>query len=106
MSDKLPADRIKEDAERYANPMVWVNQNPKGEEQLFYEYIASTSYIAGATAEANLIAPMANVLDQIAQAPTPTNEREMLSWIETARKLCEDTLQRWKEGKEVGNDSK
>lgn len=46
-----PQERIKADAEAYALPMVWVNQNPKGEEQLFYEYISSTSYITGATAE-------------------------------------------------------
>lgn len=49
--DNKTQEQIKADAEAYALPMVWVNQNPKGEEQLFYEYISSTSYIAGATAE-------------------------------------------------------
>jgi len=55
MANNISADvqeRIKADAETYAGVMFWVNQNPKGEEQLFYEYISSTSYSAGATAQA------------------------------------------------------
>jgi len=46
---KETIDAIKDKAKTYAGVMVWVNQNPKGEEQLFYEYIAGTSHQAGAT---------------------------------------------------------
>lgn len=91
-NNQLPADvqeRIKADAEAY------IKSYPD-------EGTEWAAYIAGATAEARHIAPMANALDQIAQAPVPANEREMLSWIETARALCDTTLQQWKgDGKEV-----
>lgn len=90
-NNQLPADvqeRIKADAEAY------IKSYPD-------EGTEWAAYIAGATAEARHIAPMANALDQIAQAPVPANEREMLSWIETARALCDTTLQQWKgEGKD------
>lgn len=85
-NNQLPADvqeRIKADAEAY------IKSYPD-------EGTEWAAYIAGATAEARHIAPMANALDQIAQAPVPANEREMLSWIETARALCDTTLQQWK----------
>lgn len=67
-NNKLPTEtqeRIKADAEAYALPMVWVNQNPKGEEQLFYEYISSTSYIAGATAEQQRAQVLVDALEAI-----------------------------------------
>ena len=46
---KETIEKIKNNSETYAGVMVWVNQNPKGEEQLFYEYISATSHEAGAT---------------------------------------------------------
>jgi hypothetical protein len=46
---KETQDKIKFDAENYAGVMVWINKHPKGEEQLFYEYISATSHEAGAT---------------------------------------------------------
>jgi hypothetical protein len=49
MIPKEMQDKIKANAENYAGVMVWINKNPKGEEQLFYEYIAATSHHAGAT---------------------------------------------------------
>lgn len=58
-------ERIKADAEDYALPMVWVNQNPKGEEPLFHEYIATTAYIAGAMAENNRAQKLADALEWI-----------------------------------------
>lgn len=89
-----PQERIKADAEDYALPMVWVNLNPKGEEQLFYEYISSTSYIAGATAEHDRAKMLVDALEAV---------RRKLNWIENADELeiIRKALEQWK-GREVG----
>jgi hypothetical protein len=55
---KETIDRIKVEAEQYAGVMVWINKHPKGEEQLFYEYISATSHIAGATEWAGKAQPV------------------------------------------------
>ena len=103
-----PADqeRIKADAERYAGLMVWVNQDPEGNLPLFHEYISSTSYIAGATAENNNATPMYDTLIELLalkehkgkHGKTPEYlKRQPIAW-----QRVKEALQQWKQGKEVG----
>jgi len=97
------SDKIKAGAENYAGVMVWVNKNPKGEEQLFYEYIAATSHQAGATEwvgkahekEAwylKRIKSLRDTLEKIIQAPVPANEREYIAWFVTAKNVAGGTI--------------
>jgi len=57
-------------------------------------------YNAGATAVHERAQVLADALEKINDSPVPANEREMLSWIETVRSICETALTQWK-GKEV-----
>lgn len=42
---------------------------------------------------------MADALELVANSPEPANEREMVSWILTARALAVEQLQQFKDGK-------
>jgi len=88
---------IKSNAESYAGVMVWVNQNPKGEEQLFYEYIAATSHQAGATEWAGKAQGVADLLNQIGNDQIPTTQEELIIWIATAKHLARAALAKYKE---------
>ncbi len=104
-NNQLPADvqeRIKADAEDYALPMVWANQNPKGEEQLFYEYISSTSYIAGATAEHDRAQVLVDALEEVAKLASiwPQHGLDPRWVINAIEKKLTSAIEQWK-GKEV-----
>lgn len=97
-NNQLPADvqRIKNDAERYAGLMVWVNtSNDPDKEPLFHEHISSTSYIAGATAETENIQPVIDALDQFISF----HESGLLPAKHVYEKAIAARKQ-WKEGKD------
>lgn len=96
---KTTQDRITSDADDYATRMVWVNQNPKGEEQLFYEYISATSYQACANAYAERVQ---NLVDDLKKAIEKMKECESVYNVPCGSVIveCEETLQKWA-GKEV-----
>lgn len=50
------------------------------------------SYIAGATAEAVRAMPLVDSCEALLNAPLPSNESEMTSWIETARMMAQAAL--------------
>lgn len=89
-------ERIKADAEAYANDRFGEYAGNIND----FEYPAwkdcADIYIAGATAENNRAQPTIDTLEQIANSPMPANEREMASWIETARTLAVSALEQWK----------
>jgi len=90
-------ESIKADAETYAGATFWVNQNPKGEEQLFYEYISSTSYVAGATALHERLEPILKAAEKVAKIFAHDGKDGKCAICELSR-----ALQQWK-GKEVEN---
>jgi hypothetical protein len=119
---KETQDKIKTDAENYAGVMVWINKHPKGEEQLFYEYISATSHQAGATEWAGRahekdawhlkrIKSLRDTLEQILHAPVPANEREYMAWFVTAKNVAggaisnDDAEIELAKYKEVNNES-
>jgi hypothetical protein len=73
MIPKEMQDKIKADAENYAGVMVWINKHPKGEEQLFYEYISATSHEAGATEWAGKAKPVIDALCSLLDWHTKSN---------------------------------
>lgn len=96
---KETIEKIKADAENYALKMVWINKEPQGQEQLFYEYIAATSHEAGATEWADRaqdkevwylkrIKSLRDALEQILHAPVPANESEYMAWFVTAKNVA------------------
>lgn len=98
-------ERIKDDAEAYANDRFGEYAGNIND----FEYPAwkdcADIYIAGATAENNRAQPAIDILEQIANSPMPANEREIASWIETAKTLAASALEQWKgTGKEVENE--
>lgn len=130
--DKTTQDRIEAEAKHRGKNHMFVPMDGDYSSYEFHGFIVERSYIAGATAEhaqnesvrLQLEAQDANVeillgqkkelieraqvpvdaLEEIANSPVPANEREMQSWIETARTLVSSTLEQWKE-KEVGDDN-
>lgn len=94
---KETQDKIKADAENYAGVMVWINKHPKGEEQLFYEYISATSHIAGATEWAGKVQELVDAMEIISKAPMPTNAHERESWVSAARATVVTALAKYKE---------
>lgn len=58
-------------------------------------------FIVGATAENNRAQPAIDTLEQIINSPNPSNEYEMMSWIDTARTLAEAALQQCRGEKEI-----
>lgn len=71
---KETIEKIKADAETYAGVMVWINKHPKGEEQLFYEYIAATSHEAGATEYATKLHQAEQEIAQLKQWKAEASE--------------------------------
>lgn len=91
------SDKIKADAENYAGVMVWVNKNPKGEEQLFYEYIAATSHQAGATEWAGRAQPVIDFLEEIGNGPFPINQKELEEWLLKTKRDARTAIAKYKE---------
>lgn len=84
-------ERIKADAERYAGLMVWVNtSNDPDKEPLFHEHISSTSYEAGATAEAANTQRAVDLMQEIINL----SDRNQVAWNK-----AKDFIQQWKDGK-------
>lgn len=107
-NNQLPAEvleRIKADAERYSGLMVWVNQDPEGNQPLFHEYISSTSYIAGATAEAEMAQMLVDALQELVDLKRMKDEginvKEYLDRKPAAWEAAINALQQWKQGNEV-----
>ena len=91
-----PTDRIKQEAVKAFPIPVNISQQPSCMDK-------REGYIAGATATHDRAKELVDALEQIANSPVPANEREMQSWIETARSLATTSLEQWG-GKEVGDE--
>ena len=62
--------------------------------------VESKDYLEGALHEAERAQDLHDTMEQIANAPSPSNEREMMAWIETARNLAVAAIAKYRE---VGN---
>ena len=94
---KETIDKIKADAERYAD----LFKHGAGYRE--------PAYVDGATEWAGRGHRILDVLEKIAHAPVPANEREYMSWFVTAKNIAGGAISEWEADidlakyKEVGN---
>lgn len=88
---KETIDKINAEADKYGFVV------PYNGSKSFYIEDKVKGYQAGATEWASNAQPVIESIEQIANSPEPANEREMASWIATARMTAIVALAKYKE---------